>query len=130
MGYDVPVLTKRALISLSQYFALLDRDWIELLFNKHGIETPEDEDRDPSRMALLNSIGDWLKRADAGRIENMLSEVVRTQGSFRNRVTPRYMYDGALEGCRFMPCVGRISYRRGRTYQDRTAYRWHSRPRG
>ena len=34
-----------------------------------------------------------MDNADPARIEGILAEVVRTQGSFRNRVSPRYIYD-------------------------------------
>jgi len=96
MHYHVEMLTARAIASLSQYFALLDRDWIEVLFGKHGVATPElghwarGSRIDPPSVKTFQ---EWLTAAAPHQVEAILSEVVRTQGSFRNRVSPRYTYD-------------------------------------
>ena len=87
------MLTNRSIISLSQYFALQERDWVELLFGKHGVDTAEYQDWNRNELAYLKTIQNWLTAANIVQIESILAEVVRTQGSFRNRVSPRYVYD-------------------------------------
>src|ERR1035438_916038 len=79
---------------MSQYLSLQEQAHVGLLFQKHAIQTPPDEDDwGIRRDTLLRLIRGWLEGAQVESIEAMLSEVARTQGSFRNRVTPRYVYD-------------------------------------
>jgi len=94
------VLTARALISLSQYFALQGRDLIELLFAKHGVATPNCYARDGNDLNYVKTIQHWLSAAEPARIEAIIEEVARTQGSFRNSVSPRYVYDERYEDLR------------------------------
>jgi hypothetical protein len=97
--YDgVIVLTARTIVSLSQYFALQEQEWLQLLFGKHNVETYEFDKLDG--LAYVRTIQDWLTHADDNNVEAILAEVVRTQGSFRNRVTPRYVYDERYEDLR------------------------------
>lgn len=85
------MIGKRSLISLSQYFALQQRDWIELLFCKHNVETPRDWNN--QRELFVRTVHDWLRDARPEAVEAIVAEVVRTPSSFRNRVSPRYEYD-------------------------------------
>lgn len=86
------MLTKRSLISLSQYLALQQRDWIDTLFEKHDLNRPHDMHFGDGRYSIgvLQTV---LTNSPTARIESLLSEIGRTQGSFRNRVSPRYEYD-------------------------------------
>lgn len=43
---------------------------------------------------------EWLTSATPNQIESLMAEVVRTQGSFRNNVSPRYVYDERWEDVR------------------------------
>ena len=66
-------------------------DSVELILEKHGVESTQlfgapGEDK-TSRIRL------WLSDAEPDRVEAILEEEVRTQGSLRNRVSPRYIYD-------------------------------------
>ena len=87
------MFSRRSIISLGQYFSLQEIGTVELLFIKHGVLNGEPQNRYLDYAAKMRLISEILQNAEADRLESVMAEVVRSQGSFRNRVAPRYMYD-------------------------------------
>jgi uncharacterized membrane protein len=76
-------------MSLCQYLEIQQQERTELIFNKYGIETPEVAGGwGHQALSYIGKIKLWLREASQESIEHVLSEIVRTQGSFyRNRTS-------------------------------------------
>lgn len=75
-------------MSLCQYLEIQQSERAELILNKYGIETPRVEGGwgRPER-SYIGRLQDWLRGARQDAIEHVLSEIVRTQGSFYSNRT-------------------------------------------
>lgn len=82
-------ISHRSKYSLCQLLEELNRTDATLLLEKHGIPTQDDWRRQP----WILTVRDHLIEASAERVGNVLQELARTAGSFRNNVTPRHIFD-------------------------------------
>jgi hypothetical protein len=82
-------------LSLCQYLQLQPWPDVNLLFEKHGLITGQIDEAEmrADRQAAFNTIETSVRGAPPEQVMSMLGEIARTQGNFRNRVTPRYVYD-------------------------------------
>jgi len=87
------MFTQRTLMSLCQYLAIQPWADLNVLFQKHGISDGWVDDRWIDRQTTFNTIAALLSRSSRESLSSMLSEIRRTQGNLRNRISPRYIYD-------------------------------------
>ena len=78
------MISKRSKLSLCQFLDLQPKATLDVLLSKHGIDA---KDYDLRRLAAV------IQVAATGQLSSLLSEVIRTKGDLRNRVTPRYSFD-------------------------------------
>jgi hypothetical protein len=84
------MMTRRTILSLCQYLSL--QPWLEinLLFEKHRLmnEWIDERDMRADRQMAFNTIEAALREGRPEHVLSMLSEIARTQGNLRNRVSP------------------------------------------
>jgi vacuolar-type H+-ATPase subunit E/Vma4 len=81
------MLSSRARFSLYQYLALQDSDFLYTLFRKHGILA------DQVSVSTTRGLDSVLSKARREHIQTLLTEIVKTRGDLRCRVSPRQRYD-------------------------------------
>lgn len=87
------VIGTRSRMSLCQYLEIQQQERTELIFNKYGIETPRAVGWGHPERSYIGQLQDWLRGARQESIEHVLTEIVRTQGSFyRNRTSNAQTY--------------------------------------
>jgi hypothetical protein len=80
-------------MSLCQYLEIQQLERTELIFNKYGIDTPAVQVWGRPERSYIGKIQDWLRVAKPESIEHVLTEIVRTQGSFySNRTSNVHTY--------------------------------------
>ena len=101
------MLTKRSLLSLSQYLQLQPWGNVVLLLEKHGIIQEMVEPTPGRELEFLRLVlSDTIPEA----VLSLLSEVARTHGNMRNRVSPRYEHDERWED--LWACLALEGFRR------------------
>lgn len=85
------------MLSLCQYLVL--QSWADLnpLLQKHGLIGEghwfDERELRHDRQTTFNTLEHTVRTARPEAVLRMLSEIVRTRGNLRNRVTPRYLHD-------------------------------------
>jgi len=88
------VLSERSKLSLCQFLALLPRDVLHILFQKHGL--PPDgikSDMFGFFPGLLDLLPERIGAASPEQLHELISEVIRTQSDLRSWVSPEERYD-------------------------------------
>ncbi|MGO4352587.1 hypothetical protein AB4Z25_11700 [Rhizobium sp. RAF36] len=86
----------RSKYSLCQLLEELNRTDVTLFLEKHGI-TPLDDNGGWVPEPWVMTVRNWMLQAPASRIGDLLQELVRTAASWRNNVSPRYVFDERWE---------------------------------
>lgn len=87
-------LSYRTKISLSQLLELFEISYINLLFEKYSMD---------DNCINIQDIKDSLNSSDS--LDNLISEIISTKQSFRNRTSPKYRFDerwSDFEKCLFL----------------------------
>lgn len=79
------ILTTRTKCSVAQLMGLLDTEFVQILFEKHGIYC----ERFNSQIEISNA----LFLADNRQIESLMEEIVSTSGALRNKISPKYIFE-------------------------------------
>jgi hypothetical protein len=96
------MLSRRSTSSICQLLALQERGFLELLFEKYGIQGDLRLVRSMEE-ALLSCVRDATER----QLMNLLDEIIRTRGDLRTRIAPRYRFDERWEDlCRCLELDG------------------------
>ena len=85
-------LSKRSKLSLAQLISELNSNAAFMLLDKHNF--------DPYVTNSGLELSHELKSAPEDKLSNLIKEIVRTSGSLRNGVSPRYRYDDYFEELR------------------------------
>ncbi|MBU4527613.1 MAG: hypothetical protein KUA43_11385 [Hoeflea sp.] len=89
-------ISNRSKLSLCQLLEELNRTDARLLLEKHTIATQDDQGTWEHQPWII-TVRDHLLAAPAKRVGDLLQELVRTNASWRNNVSPRYLFDERWE---------------------------------
>lgn len=82
------MLSKRSIVSLSQFLAIQEVDFVLVLCDKHGLQMSMENG------ALLTRLNrNFTSAAQPQMILAIVDEITRTKGDLRTRVNPKYRFD-------------------------------------
>ncbi len=85
-------LSRRSRLSLCQFLDLFDRDSLVVLFEKHGLRTDALLEQ-WGGTSVTAAVREAVLAASAEQIGNILAEALRTDGTLRYQISPRYRFD-------------------------------------
>jgi len=87
------MISRRSILSLSQYLCLQNSPFLGVLFEKHGLETDGLYGSPMRESYLLGRIVDYLSRAGAEQLLSLIGELARTQADLRYRIDDGERHD-------------------------------------